>query len=201
MLVFGTGGHAIELLEESIQLGTTEMCFYNDVNAELTDFYGYRVIKSIEEINSRLESNFDFVIGVGNPLIRLKKQYELVNLGGTPISVISNNARIVSYDVALGIVLNVMSGVQISARVRIGDGCLINRNANLHHDVKLGSFCEVAPNAILLGAAQIGEQSFIGAGSIVLPGIRIGRNCIIGAGSIVTKDVEEYRSVKGNPAK
>jgi sugar O-acyltransferase (sialic acid O-acetyltransferase NeuD family) len=201
MLVFGTGGHAIELFEELIQLGSTELCFYNDANSELTNFCSFPVIKSLEEIKSRLKSNFEFVIGVGNPHTRYQKQLELINLGGNPISVISNNARIVKFDVALGIGLNVMSGVQISSFVSIGDGCLINRNANLHHHVKLGAYCEVAPNAVLLGAVHVGEQTFIGAGAVVLPGIKIGRNCIIGAGSIVTKDVADYRLVKGNPAK
>ena len=201
MIVFGTGGHATELLEELLQLGLKDIFFYNDVNPELKDFYGFRILKSLEELNSILVTESGFVIGVGNPILRYEKQIEWMSSGGIPTSLISKNARIGLFDVELGMGLNVMSGVQISSRVRIGDGCLINRDTTIHHDVVLGQFCEVGPKAILLGGCEIGEKSFIGAGAIILPGVKIGRKCTVGAGSIVTKDVPDNLRVKGNPAK
>ena len=201
MIVFGTGGHATELLEELIQLGVKDICFFNDVNPELIDFNGYKVLKSRDQLIKIARTQFSFVLGLSKPKLRHDKQIEWIKLGGIPTSVISKNAIIGKFNVELGLGLNVMAGVHISSDVCIGDGCLINRNANIHHGVRIGDFCEIAPNAVLLGNVEIGSQTFIGAGAIVLPGIKICNNCVIGAGSVVTKDLASNSVVKGNPAK
>lgn len=201
MIIFGTGGHATELLEELLQLGVKDIYFYNDVNLKLKDFYGHKVLKSRKELQNTFIEESRFVIGVGKPNLRSEKQIEWSNLGGIPTTVVSKNARIGSFEIELGMGLNIMSGVQISSRICIGDGCLINRNVNIHHDVVLGQFCEIGPNAVLLGGCQVGEKSLIGAGAILLPGVKVGQNCKVGAGSIVTKDIPDNFTVKGNPAK
>jgi sugar O-acyltransferase (sialic acid O-acetyltransferase NeuD family) len=201
LIVFGTGGHATELLEELIQLGVKDICFYNDVKPELIDFWGYKVLKSKNQLSELAFTQFNFVLGLGKPLLRYEIQKELMQIGGIPASVISKNAIIGKFDVELGLGLNVMSCVQISSDVRIGDGCLINRNANIHHGVRIDDFCEIAPNAVLLGNVEIGSQTFVGAGAIILPGVKIGNHCVIGAGSVVTKDLASNSIVKGNPAK
>ena len=201
MIVFGTGGHATELLEELTQLGVRDISFYNDVNPDLIDFNGYKVLKSRNQLIEIAITQFNFVLGLGKPILRHEQQKEWMQIGGIPTSVISKNAIIGKFDVELGLGLNVMSGVHISSDVSIGDGCLINRNVNIHHGVCIDEFCEIAPNAVLLGNVEIGSQTFIGAGAIVLPGIKIGDNCLIGAGSVVTKDLASNSVVKGNPAK
>ena len=201
MIVFGTGGHATELLEELIQLGIKDISFYNDVNPNLFNFYGHNVLKSRDQLIEIASNQFNFVLGFGKPFLRHDKQIEWMQIGGIPTSVISKNAIIGEFDVELGLGLNVMSGVHVSSDVRIGDGCLINRNANIHHGVRIDDFCEIAPNAVLLGNVEMGSQTFIGAGAIVLPGVKIGNNCVIGAGSVVTKDLASNSIVKGNPAK
>lgn len=201
MLVYGTGGHALEILDELIHFDTSSLRFFNNRDKDIINFYNFPVLKSLEEIKQTFGASFEFVIGIGNPILRKQKQHELISNGGVPISIISSDAKIANFDIELGKGLNIMSNVQISSRVSIGDGCLINRNSNIHHDIKMGNFCEIAPSVVLLGAVEIGEQTFIGSGAIVLPGIKIGRNCIIGAGSVVTKDVFDYSIVKGSPAK
>ncbi len=201
MIVFGTGGHAAELLEELIQLGVKDIYFYNDVNPELIDFNGYKVLKSRDQLIEIARTQFDFVLGLGEPNLRHEKQKEWMQIGGIPTSVISKSAMIGKFDLELGLGLNVMAGVHISSDVSIGDGCLINRNVNIHHGVRIGAFCEIAPNAVILGNVEISSQTFIGAGAIVLPGVKIGNNCVIGAGSVVTKDLASNSIVKGNPAK
>ncbi|MFZ1711764.1 MAG: formyltransferase family protein, partial [Nitrosomonas sp.] len=51
------------------------------------------------------------------------------------------------------------------------------------------------------GLYHIGKGAAIGGGAVLLPGIIIGRGAIIGAGAAVTRDVAEFATVVGNPAK
>lgn len=203
MLIFGTGGHALEILDElenvSVNFETINM--FNDLDQELNLFKGISVLKSSEEVMSIYGSTFDFIIAIGNPFIRSNKFEWLTSFGGISQSIISASAKIGKHHVSLGAGLNIMSGVNVSSDVQIGKGSLINRNANIHHHVIIGEFCEIAPSAIILGNVEIGNQTFIGSGAIILPGIKIGNKCIIGAGSIVTKDLQDGSKVKGNPAR
>jgi sugar O-acyltransferase (sialic acid O-acetyltransferase NeuD family) len=201
MLIYGTGGHALEILDELKELKLPKVCFFNDLDDNIDEFYGHQVFHTIREVKESLTDHFPFVIGIGSPNLRFTKQQEMEGFGGIPTSVISSKIELGTYNLYLGKGLNIMSGVQISSDVSIGDGCLINRTVNIHHGVRIGDFCEIAPNAVLLGNVEIGNLTFIGAGAIVLPGIKIGNNCIIGAGSIVTKDLARNSIVKGNPAK
>lgn len=201
MLIYGTGGHALEILDELKELKVPKVCFFNDLDDNLDEFYGHQVFHTIRDVKESLTDHFPFVIGIGSPNLRCDKQREMEGLGGVAMSVISSKLYLGTYNLHLGKGLNIMSGVKISSDVSIGDGCLINRNVNVHHGVRIGEFCEIAPNAVLLGNVEIGHQTFIGAGAIVLPGLKIGNNCIIGAGSIVTKDCANHSIVKGNPAK
>ncbi len=57
----------------------------------------------------------------------------------------------------------------LSNDVAVGDGCIINTRASVHHDSFVGDFCDIAPSTTLLGGTEIGESTFIGAGSIILP--------------------------------
>ena len=47
----------------------------------------------------------------------------------------------------------------------------------------------------------IGKNSSIGARAMILPGVSIGSRAIVGAMSVVIKDVPDYQTVAGNPAK
>ena len=201
MLIYGTGGHALEILDELKALNVPKVCFFNDLDEKFDEYYGHQVFHTLPAIKGYLTEHFPFVIGIGSPNLRYIKQQEMEGFGGIPMSVISAKLDLGAYNLNLGKGLNLMSGVQISSDVRIGDGCLINRNTNIHHGVRIGDFCEIAPNVVLLGNVEIGNQTFIGAGAIVLPGIKIGNNCVIGAGSVVTKDLANNSMVKGNPAK
>jgi sugar O-acyltransferase (sialic acid O-acetyltransferase NeuD family) len=201
MLIYGTGGHALEILDELNSVNEHDICFYNDIDLGITEFYGFKVLKSIPEVIAQLGAGFEFVIAIGNPVWRKQRQLDLCAAGGIPRSVFSSHTILGKYNVQLGKGLNVMAGVNISSEVSVGDGCLINRNVNIHHHVGIGDFCEIAPNAVLLGNAKVENETFIGSGAVILPGIKIGSNCVVGAGAIVTSNVKNNSIVKGNPAK
>lgn len=95
----------------------------------------------------------------------------------------------------------VMSGVSIHSGARIGVHSIVNTHASVDHDCSVGDFAHIAPHAVLCGHVTVGEGTLIGAGAVLIPGVKIGNWAVIGAGSVVRKDVPDYATVAGNPAR
>ena len=95
----------------------------------------------------------------------------------------------------------VMSGVSIHSGASIGRHCIINTHASVDHDCELGDFVHIAPHAVLCGHVRVGEGCLIGAGAVIIPGVSIGRWAVIGAGAVIRKDVPDYVTAVGNPAR
>ena len=81
----------------------------------------------------------------------------------------------------------------------------------IHPDVKIGKNCTIFQN-VTIGSGKYSEQNktnvpilgdnvTIYANAILVGGIVIGNNVVIGAGSIVINDVEDGKTVAGNPAR
>lgn len=81
--------------------------------------------------------------------------------------------------------------VVCSARVTITD---------INHDT---DNCEIAvlEQGLSLKSVTIKEGAFIGINSVIMPGVTIGKHAIVGANSVVTKDVPDYATVVGAPAR
>lgn len=108
-----------------------------------------------------------------------------------------------------------------NADLETGTHCSINTAAYLQGKIKMGSDVRIGPKASIIahnhGHADIrvpisrqanqskgiviGNDVWIGANSVIVDGVTVGSHCIIGAGSVVTKDVDDYMTVGGNPAK
>lgn len=52
-----------------------------------------------------------------------------------------------------------------------------------------------------IAPVRICEWADIGVNSVILPGITVGRGAIVGAGAVVTRDVPEFSTVAGVPAR
>lgn len=48
---------------------------------------------------------------------------------------------------------------------------------------------------------RICEGAFVGVNVSIMPGVTIGRHAVVGANSVVTKDVPDYATVVGSPAR
>ncbi|QKY05603.1 acyltransferase [Janthinobacterium lividum] len=90
--------------------------------------------------------------------------------------------------------------VSIADNVSIAAGAAIVDVNHPHTDVldsgKIADRIDVENNYV-----EIGEGVLIGYGAIILPNVRIGRRAVVGAHAVVTKDVPEYSTVAGNPAR
>jgi sugar O-acyltransferase (sialic acid O-acetyltransferase NeuD family) len=203
MIIAGAKSHATEVIELFSKSEILEhICFFDDVNSLDTFFNKFKILNSLESVAEYFKTyDSKFVLGVGNPKLRLMFSDKLENQGGTLTSIISKSANIGKYNVNLSSGLNIMSFVFISNNTTIGRGTLINTRASIHHDVQVGEFCEISPNSLLLGGVIVGDLSSVGANATVLPNITIGSNVIIGAGAVVTSDLPDNCTAVGVPAK
>lgn len=206
MIVIGAKGLAKEVLEiiceEHSEL-KDELVFYDDINLDGPDvLYGkYPILQSQEAAKTFLNSvDNRFVLGIGNPFLRLKLKELFEKMGGELTSTISSSAIVGRHNISIGLGSNVFPQVVISNDVTIGKGALVYYNSIITHDVTIGDFVEVSPAAVLLGRCKIGNYSQIGANSTILPDVTIGNNVIVGAGAVVTKDVPDNCMVAGVPA-
>lgn len=203
MLVAGTGGHAVELIEViSETLSANEIAVYNDLSKDSIHDHltSLKLITSIQDAKIEFQKNCSFVVALGNPLIREKLYNALISAGGKPISVISLRASFYNRKKYKDYGLNIMPGAFVSKSANIGFNSLIHVHSSIHHDSQIGRSCEISPGARILGNVHVGNFVSIGANATILPGLRIGDNARVGAGAVVTKNIEPGSTVVGIPA-
>jgi sugar O-acyltransferase (sialic acid O-acetyltransferase NeuD family) len=208
MIIVGAKGFAREMLSELRLLQkfqSKSIVLYDDVNpfTSNNEESVYKILRSIDEAKFFMKDNadFDYVLGLGGPENRRKLYYQFKNLGGTPVTIISKNAHVVSSNNKIGEGSFIGSGTVITIDVNIGIGVLVNLNATLGHDCNIGDFVEICPGVNVSGNVIIGKKTFIGTGSNILPNIRIGENVVIGAGSLINRDIPDNALVYGVPGK
>lgn len=100
-------------------------------------------------------------------------------------------------DVAKGVMISTVGGVEIGDRVLIGYGTKIF--SSNHEIPPIGKPYPVSGK--IYKKVIIEKDVWIGSSAIILPGVVIGEGALVAAGSIVTKNVEPNTIVAGNPAR
>ena len=95
----------------------------------------------------------------------------------------------------------ILQGAIVQSAAKVGRHVLINTAASVDHDNEIGDYAHISPNATLCGHVKVGEGTHIGAGAVVIPSIKIGKWCTIGAGTVVIRDIPDYATAVGNPAR
>ncbi len=100
--------------------------------------------------------------------------------------------------------------------VHIGSNVLISHNVNvfdtdtheLNHLERAAGYKNLVAQgqpmnkgSIKTAPVVIEDHAWISFNAIILKGVRVGKGAIVAAGSVVTKDVPEFCTVAGNPAK
>lgn len=193
MIVYGASGHGKVIIEILESIHEPQIQVWDD--ADKPDIWQYPVQKPVpagEPVPGKM------VISIGVNATRKKVAQRFAHAQfGTAV----HATAVVSGRATVGEGTVVMANATVNADTRIGKHCIVNTSASIDHDCVLEDYVHISPNATLSGDVQVGEGTHIGSGVSIIQGIRIGKWCTIGAGTVVIKDIPDYATAVGCPAR
>lgn len=97
-----------------------------------------------------------------------------------------------------------MATIFCADSVEIGEAVLIGWNVHIvdfHHCTTDQSVHIMDQGIDRVAPVKIGDGAWLGANATIMPGVTIGRNAVIGANSVVNKDVPDFATAVGMPAR
>lgn len=205
IVIIGAGGHAkviIDIILQRKKISNDNLVIKGILDdsfneKEKKDLFGIPIIGKVNKI-LEFPSNIHYVIAIGNNGIRKKisQNYEKIKY----ITLIHPKA-IIAENVSIEIGTVLMAGSIVNSDTKIGKHCIVNTGSIIEHDNLIKDYVHISPGATLCGGVIVEEETWIGARSTIIQGVRIGKKATIGAGSVTIKDVENFSTVVGIPAK
>lgn len=202
VILIGAGGHC-KIMIESLDHNKYKIHGILDQFAEKGT-----LICGIPIIGTDQDAVDLFQQGIHNAIIsivgNLRVRRQLINFYkriGFHFPSVIHPTSYISDSVQLGEGVTLLANSCINAEAKIADYATVNTGAIVEHEVMIDENSHIAPGAILLGASKVGKDTMIGAGSVILQQRIVGNHCIVGAGSVVLKDIDNEKTVYGNPAR
>jgi acetyltransferase-like isoleucine patch superfamily enzyme len=101
-------------------------------------------------------------------------------------------------DIGAHVIIASIGGIILAPNVLIAGNCYIG-GARYHLESTATPI--MYQGIYSRGQISIGTGTWIGASAMILDGVSIGKNCVIGAGSLVTKDIPNFATAVGSPAR
>ena len=199
LLIIGASGHGKVVADIAIQMNKWGNIRFLDDNEAVKDCMGLKVVGKVND-SYGYKDEADFIVAIGDNLIREKVQTDLEEKGLSIATLIHPNATI-GRDVKIEVGTVVMAGVVINSSTKIGKGCIINTAYSIDHDNVIEDYVHISPGANLAGTIKVGKKSWIGIGAVIIQGITIGENTTIGAGSVAIQDLSGDCIAIGCPAR
>ncbi len=194
--IIGAGGHG-KVAIRAAQLGGTEVVAVFD---DALEKQGNTIcdVLIVGNVLSILEASpLPTLIAIGSNQSRMMFAEKLKLSWAT----IVHPSAYIDSSVKLGAGVLVLAHAVIQADALLEDHVIVNNNATIEHDCRAAIASHVSSNACLSGGTSIGKATLVGAGAIVLPGIQVGDSSTIGGGAVVTKNVGDYMTAVGVPAR
>ncbi len=198
IILVGYSGHGLVVADTAFEnnlnvIGYTEKSL-NNANPYKLEYFGNESSPDFE----LWDLDFDFILGIGDNLLR-KKVYDLINNNRKKvISLISSTSSISRFAI-IGDGVFINRNVTVNAFAIIGSNVILNTGCIVEHDCEIQDNVHVAPGAVLAGNVKVGSGSFIGANSVIKQGVEIGKNVLVGAGTVVLSNISSGNKIVGNP--
>jgi len=172
----------------------------NDPKKKGASFLGFPVFGGFEVLDQMVEEDVHFVnLITGSTKTRYETSREMARKGCRFANFIHPSVDLTMTEIGIG--NYIQDGVIIQASARIGNNSSIHIAAIVAHEAVIGDSVFIAHACSVSAAVTVGDGVFMGTNATILPRVRIGKWATIGAGAVVIRDVPEYATVVGNPAK
>lgn len=139
--------------------------------------------------------NEKYIIGVAEPVVKIKLVQTLKNKGASFITLIHPTATINEY-------ATIGKGCVISPYSKIGANAIVKNfvtvDGYIEHDNVIEDFVTLSTGTRLTGYVKVGFATFFGAMCSVRPHTTIGKNCFITIGTTVVTDIKDNSYVKSD---
>ena len=199
MYLYGAGGHSKVITDILHSLGIEVKGVFDDKPAvaklkTMEIDSGIRVQgKSFPKLDAPL------IISVGDNMRRA--ELDAMLRANAEYGKAIHGTAIISSKASIGEGTVILQGAIVQSAAKVGRHVLINTAASVDHDNNIGDYAHISPHATLCGHVKVGEGTHIGAGAVVIPSISIGKWCTVGAGTVVIRDIPDYATAVGNPAR
>lgn len=201
----GVGHNTPVLLElaEACGYEVIGLYHYNDSRTGESD-HGFEIIGSFDDLFRQEDlKGKNFLLTMGDNLIRTDLSEKIVSLGGCvptlihPTSVVSRFAEVSP----VGVYILPFTFVQADSR--IGKNTILLSHVNISHTVTIGDSCFIAGGAMIGAYTTMENYVFVGQGALSISGkvSRIGERSYIGACALLTNDVKANDVIAGIPGK
>jgi len=105
-------------------------------------------------------------------------------------------------DVTIGEAVYMLAGNIVMPHTIIGNYIMINMDSTIAHHVTLEDGVFMSSGVNIGALINVRKNAYVGMGVTAMTGVKeIGKETLIGAGTVIIKDVPEYTTVVGNPAR
>lgn len=200
IILVGYSGHGYVVAETALE-NQLRLFGYSEKLVNLENPFGLEFLGDENE-NDFIGWNMqaDFLIGIGDNIIREKVFNQIEEKGTKSITLIHSSASISKF-CTLGQGVFVSRNVSVNIFSNIGNNVILNTGCIIEHECNISNHVHIAPGVVLAGNVYVGERTFIGANSVIKQGIKIGKDVLIGAGSVVLNDIPDGKKVVGNPSR
>ena len=179
---------------------------YNDYNflgffdeADKSKEFGKYFLGDLERLNT-WPNRISIAVSVGDGRVRKQLVDKITNSNVDFAKLISPYA-LLNDVMKIGKGSIICAGANFTTNIQVDDFVVVNLNATIGHDSHLSNFSSVMPGANLAGNVTLKEAAFVGSGANVLNGLYLGEASVLGAGAVLTKNLENFKTAVGIPAK